>query len=87
MLVIRSRRALRRLLWTSGELGLARVYVSGDIGVDGDLARLAPGVAADRRPTAGPTEAQRRDIGRAVTLAARPGAFGAPPRARALRLA
>ena len=37
-LVIRSRRALRRLLWAPGELGLARAYVTGDIDVDGDLA-------------------------------------------------
>ena len=38
MLVIRSRRALRRLLWAPGELGLARAYVTGDIDVEGDLA-------------------------------------------------
>jgi cyclopropane-fatty-acyl-phospholipid synthase len=35
--VIRSRRALRRLLWNPDELGLARAYVSGDIDVEGDL--------------------------------------------------
>ena len=38
ILVIRSRRALRRLLWAPGELGLARAYVAGDLDVDGDLA-------------------------------------------------
>ena len=38
VLVIRSRRALRRLLWAPGELGLARAYVTGDIDVEGDLA-------------------------------------------------
>ncbi|MBV9847057.1 MAG: class I SAM-dependent methyltransferase [Kutzneria sp.] len=37
VLVIRSKRALRRLLWEPNELGLARAYVSGDIDVDGDL--------------------------------------------------
>jgi cyclopropane-fatty-acyl-phospholipid synthase len=37
MVVIRSRRALRRLLWNPDELGLARAYVSGDIDVEGDL--------------------------------------------------
>ena len=37
-LVVRSRRALRRLLWAPGELGLARAYVTGDIDVEGDLA-------------------------------------------------
>ena len=29
-LVIRNRRALRRLLWAPGELGLARAYVTGE---------------------------------------------------------
>ena len=36
--MIGSRRALRRLLWAPGELGLERAYVAGDIDVDGDLA-------------------------------------------------
>lgn len=35
--VVRNRRALRRLLWKPGELGLARGWVSGDLQVDGDL--------------------------------------------------
>src|SRR3954469_7539214 len=33
----RSRRALRRLVWAPGELGLARGYVAGELDVDGDL--------------------------------------------------
>ncbi|HET6855511.1 MAG TPA: SAM-dependent methyltransferase, partial [Streptomyces sp.] len=36
-LVIRSRRALRRLLWKPGELGLARAWVAGEIEIRGDL--------------------------------------------------
>ncbi|MDT4894309.1 MAG: cyclopropane-fatty-acyl-phospholipid synthase [Pseudonocardiales bacterium] len=36
-LVIRNRRALRRILWAPNELGFARAYVSGDIDVRGDL--------------------------------------------------
>jgi cyclopropane-fatty-acyl-phospholipid synthase len=36
-LVVRNRRALRRLLWKPGELGLARAWVAGDLGVEGDL--------------------------------------------------
>ncbi|MFI2204487.1 class I SAM-dependent methyltransferase [Streptomyces sp. NPDC020192] len=36
-LVVRNRRALRRLLWKPGELGLARAWVAGDLDVDGDL--------------------------------------------------
>lgn len=35
--VLRSRRALRTLLWSPNELGLARAYVSGDLDVRGDL--------------------------------------------------
>lgn len=31
VLLLRNRRALRRLLWSPGELGLARAYVSGDL--------------------------------------------------------
>lgn len=37
VLVVRNRRALRRLLWKPGELGLARAWVSGDLGIEGDL--------------------------------------------------
>ena len=36
--VIRHRRALRRLLWNPGELGLARAFVAGDLDVEGDVA-------------------------------------------------
>lgn len=37
VVVLRTRRALRHLLWAPGELGLARAYVTGDLDVDGDL--------------------------------------------------
>ena len=36
--VLRHRRALRRLLWKPGELGLARAFVAGELEVEGDLA-------------------------------------------------
>jgi cyclopropane-fatty-acyl-phospholipid synthase len=36
-LVFRRRKALRRLLWRPGELGLARAWVAGDLAVEGDL--------------------------------------------------
>lgn len=36
-LVFRSRRALRRLLWKPGELGLARAWVAGELDIEGDL--------------------------------------------------
>ncbi|MER5535592.1 cyclopropane-fatty-acyl-phospholipid synthase family protein [Streptomyces mirabilis] len=35
--VVHNRRALRRLLWKPGEVGLARAWVAGDLGVEGDL--------------------------------------------------
>lgn len=35
--VLTSPAALRRLLWSPGELGLVRAYVTGDVDVDGDL--------------------------------------------------
>jgi cyclopropane-fatty-acyl-phospholipid synthase len=37
VLVIRHRRALRRLMYQPNELGLARAYVAGDLDVEGDL--------------------------------------------------
>ena len=58
--VLRSRRALRRLLWEPGEMGLAHAYVSGDLDVDGDLAEglsamwalVNSGTITKRRPGA-----------------------------------
>ena len=76
VLVLRSRRALRRLLWAPGELGLARAYVAGDVDVEGDLTeglRRAWAVAAPRtRPGAG-------DWIRLGLSAARLGVLGRPP--------
>jgi cyclopropane-fatty-acyl-phospholipid synthase len=45
-LVVRNRRALRRILWAPNELGFARAYVSGDLEVEGDL--VSGLVALDR---------------------------------------
>ena len=36
-LIIRHKRALRRIMWQPNELGLARAYVSGEMDVEGDL--------------------------------------------------
>lgn len=84
VLVVRSRRALRRLLWRPGELGLVRAYVTGDIDVEGDLteglrrawrlARLRPGAGATTPP-------QARAL--AALHAVRLGALGPPPKAPA----
>ncbi|MFJ3975128.1 class I SAM-dependent methyltransferase [Streptomyces sp. NPDC090021] len=55
VLVVRGRRALRRMLWKPGELGLARAWVAGDLTVEGDLFELldrVSGLLWDRgRPT------------------------------------
>ncbi|MFY1678398.1 class I SAM-dependent methyltransferase [Streptomyces sp. WMMC905] len=37
VMIVRNRRALRRLLFKPGELGLARAWVAGDLDVEGDL--------------------------------------------------
>ncbi len=80
VLVIRSRRALRRLLWAPGELGLARAYVTGDLDVDGDLAdgfRRAWQLARSR-----PSTGVSLSVGakaKAAVAAARLGAIGTPP--------
>ncbi|CAM5237130.1 SAM-dependent methyltransferase [Streptomyces narbonensis] len=37
VLIVRDRRALRRMIWRPGELGLARAWVAGELDVEGDL--------------------------------------------------
>ncbi|MFE2552604.1 class I SAM-dependent methyltransferase [Streptomyces sp. NPDC059355] len=44
-LVLANRRALRRVLWRPGELGLARAWVAGELTVEGDLFELLDRVA------------------------------------------
>ncbi|WP_072687064.1 SAM-dependent methyltransferase [Rhodococcus marinonascens] len=39
-IVFRNRRAIRHVLWSPGELGLVRAYVSGDLDIDGDVFAL-----------------------------------------------
>lgn len=39
VLVLNSRRALRRLLWSPSGLGLSEAYIAGDLDIEGDLAR------------------------------------------------
>ncbi|MER5873567.1 cyclopropane-fatty-acyl-phospholipid synthase family protein [Streptomyces sp. NPDC002044] len=40
ILVVHNRRALRRMLWKPGEMGLARAWVAGELTVEGDLFEL-----------------------------------------------
>jgi cyclopropane-fatty-acyl-phospholipid synthase len=45
-LVIRNRRALRRIMWAPNELGLARAFVAGEIDLEGDLYEALSRLAA-----------------------------------------
>jgi cyclopropane-fatty-acyl-phospholipid synthase len=79
VVVVRNRRALRRLLWRPDELGLARAYVTGDLDVDGDLADGLRRVWSFAR-TRGRITVGARDRIAAIGTAARLGVFGPPPR-------
>ncbi|WP_394427973.1 class I SAM-dependent methyltransferase [Streptomyces sp. SGAir0957] len=87
VVVVRSRRALRRLLWQPGELGLAQAYVTGEIDVEGDLATgLRAMWAAAREGALSAPRLSPADRARAVATAVRLGAAGpapAPPASQA----
>ncbi|MFH9769953.1 class I SAM-dependent methyltransferase [Streptomyces microflavus] len=83
---VRSRRALRRLLWEPGELGLAEAYITGDI----DLAEdLGDGLRAMRRAVSErgltPPAPSLADRLRAAGTALRLGAVGPRPPVPAAR--
>ena len=80
VLVIRSRRALRRLMWAPGEMGLARAYVTGDLDVDGDLADGFRRAWKMAREQSGAPSLSLRDKLSAVFVAARLGVIGLPPK-------
>jgi cyclopropane-fatty-acyl-phospholipid synthase len=81
VVVLRNRRALRRLLWRPDELGLARAYVTGDLDVDGDLGDgLARVWAFARERGRDRVHVGVRDRMEALGTAARLGVFGPPPR-------
>nr|BFD88525.1 cyclopropane-fatty-acyl-phospholipid synthase family protein [Streptomyces sp. Xyl84] len=81
---LRSRRALRRLLWQPGELGLAQAYVTGELDIDGDLTEGLRAVwAAAREGRLRPPRLTPADRARALATAVRLGAVGAPPPAPA----
>lgn len=80
---VHSRRAVRRLLWAPGELGLVRAYVAGELDIDGDLVAglrtLAEyGALIGGKPALGP--ADRREVLRTAVLL---GAVGPAPKAPA----
>ncbi|MDQ4118520.1 MAG: cyclopropane-fatty-acyl-phospholipid synthase family protein [Actinomycetota bacterium] len=80
VVVVRRRRALRRLLWSPGELGLARAFVSGDLDVEGDI---AAGLSRFWRLARSGSGAPGMDLARkidALRTALRLGAVGPNPR-------
>ncbi|MBI0376165.1 class I SAM-dependent methyltransferase [Streptomyces albiflaviniger] len=96
-LVIRRRRALRRIMWRPGELGLARAWVAGDLDVEGDLYdaldRLS-GLLWERGPATAPRSRLRtglqalrapalRTAAREMIALAGPGLPPPPPREEA----
>lgn len=99
VLVLHNRRALRRILWKPGELGLARAWVAGDLTVDGDLFELldrvggllwerdpAPGRAAGYKgPAALLRDPRARAAVRSLVGLARPWTAPAPPPEEAVR--
>ncbi|QPP05765.1 class I SAM-dependent methyltransferase [Streptomyces bathyalis] len=86
LLVLHSRRALRRLLWQPGELGLAEAYITKDIDVEGDLTDALRTVW--RTVRAGglrPPRVTPRAAARAFRVLLGLGAVGLRPPAPALR--
>jgi cyclopropane-fatty-acyl-phospholipid synthase len=80
-LVVRTPRALRRLLWSPGQLGLARAHVAGEIDIEGDVfatfaALSSAGRLAEAGTVTGASPVERlRLLGTAAAL----GAIGLPP--------
>jgi len=79
-LVLRSRRALRTLVWQPDEVGLARAYVAGDLDLEGDIyaALDAPELMAKLAGNEGLTVTTRQKLA-AVATAVRLGALGPRP--------
>ncbi|QWF77009.1 SAM-dependent methyltransferase [Amycolatopsis sp. CA-230715] len=78
VVVLKNRRALRRLLYAPGELGLARAYVSGDLDVEGDLTEGFRRVWALNRSGSSVHRGPKNWAG-ALKLAAGLGVLGPPP--------
>jgi cyclopropane-fatty-acyl-phospholipid synthase len=81
VLEFRSRRALRRIMWSPGQLGLSRAYVAGEIDAPGDIfeafsALSSAGKFAEPGPFRPPTAAELWTL---VRTAIRLGAVGPNP--------
>lgn len=82
LLVLRNRRALRHLVHQPGELGAARAYVTGDLGLEADVADALRGVWQAWHAAGSPQPKLRAStVARGGALALRLGALGRrPPR-------
>ncbi|WP_329519556.1 class I SAM-dependent methyltransferase [Spirillospora sp. NBC_01491] len=78
--VVRHRRALRRLLWKPGEMGLVRAYVAGELDIEGDvfaaLGAVQRVMRSGDRPIVLSSDDKRDIVKTAVTL----GAVGPEPK-------
>jgi cyclopropane-fatty-acyl-phospholipid synthase len=89
VLVARDPRALRRILWRPGELGLARAYISGDLDIEGDLTeglRRFLGARPARRPGLAGLTAYAPAAVAALRAAAQLNLLGPPPEPPACEL-
>lgn len=80
-LIIKSRRAIRRLLWHPNEIGLSRAWVAGEIDLDGDLETALSSLDIIGRDLASRrhlTALERAEVYRAAVLL---GAVGPAPTA------
>jgi cyclopropane-fatty-acyl-phospholipid synthase len=80
VVVLRSRDAVRRLLWAPGELGLARAYVAGDLDIDGDVGEGLRRVWATVRDRGVTPTLSPRVVARGIAALVRVGGVGLPVR-------
>jgi cyclopropane-fatty-acyl-phospholipid synthase len=78
--VIRHRRALRRLLWKPGEIGLARAYVAGELDIEGDIFAALGAVQQVMRNGEKPIRLSSDDKREIVRTAVTLGAVGPEPK-------
>ncbi|MFI0450955.1 class I SAM-dependent methyltransferase [Actinomadura sp. 6N118] len=78
--VIRHRRALRRLLWKPGEMGLARAYVAGELDIEGDVFAALGAVQRVMRSGDEPIRLSSDDKREIVRMAVTLGAVGPEPK-------
>ncbi|MGH3391226.1 MAG: class I SAM-dependent methyltransferase [Actinomadura sp.] len=79
--VLRHRRALRRLLWKPGEMGLVRAYIAGELDIDGDIFAALDAVQRVMRSGDEPIRLSSDDKREIVRTAVMLGAVGPEPKA------